>query len=274
MPDRKFTPTGDKPFENGMNSLRFFVSLFYVSGQKLILRLKITLEANLDSPCGRPLLIGRGEERVLSTLTRNDRWERNNAATRTTRYTNSLPERRRNLLSIPPARIPRPSLRDKRKSRPVRVDILEDSFQENITPYDDDHIDKVDRTAHIRAGSPRGSLLSPILYNIYTYDFPTSLVEICLFADDAAIPKPTRHPAEKTSTASNSTEQSTAPHLKRPHLHQMDPSQRPKNPALTSRIKLATAFYEQVTPTPTASSISKLPWTLRELTTCLSKQLT
>ncbi|GFW86246.1 hypothetical protein TNCV_4779581 [Trichonephila clavipes] len=43
-----------------------------------------------------------------------------NAATRTTRYTNSLPERRRNLLSIPPARIPRPSLRDKRKSRPVR----------------------------------------------------------------------------------------------------------------------------------------------------------
>ncbi|GFX77458.1 hypothetical protein TNCV_733171 [Trichonephila clavipes] len=23
MPDRKFTPSGDKPFENGMNSLRF-----------------------------------------------------------------------------------------------------------------------------------------------------------------------------------------------------------------------------------------------------------
>ncbi|GFS92337.1 hypothetical protein TNCV_336821 [Trichonephila clavipes] len=29
MPDRKFTPSGDKPFENGMNSLRFFASLFY-----------------------------------------------------------------------------------------------------------------------------------------------------------------------------------------------------------------------------------------------------
>ncbi|GFU83505.1 uncharacterized protein TNCV_1484611 [Trichonephila clavipes] len=68
-----------------------------------------------------------------------------NAATRTTRYTNSLPERRRNLLSIPPARIPRPSLRTREKAD-LFVDTLEDSFQENITPYDDDHIDKVDRT--------------------------------------------------------------------------------------------------------------------------------
>ncbi|GFT87313.1 hypothetical protein TNCV_1447631 [Trichonephila clavipes] len=43
MPDRKFTPSGDKPFENGMNSLRFFASLFYVVGKKLILRLETTL---------------------------------------------------------------------------------------------------------------------------------------------------------------------------------------------------------------------------------------
>ncbi|GFW98359.1 hypothetical protein TNCV_1092371 [Trichonephila clavipes] len=42
MPDRKFTPSGDKPFENGMNSLRFCESVL-CGGQKLILRLKTTL---------------------------------------------------------------------------------------------------------------------------------------------------------------------------------------------------------------------------------------
>ncbi|GFQ64673.1 probable RNA-directed DNA polymerase from transposon X-element [Trichonephila clavata] len=41
---------------------------------------------------------------------------------------------------------------------------------------------------HIEAGTPQGSLLSPILYCLYTYDFPSSpTVEIYLFADDAAI---------------------------------------------------------------------------------------
>ncbi|GFX09755.1 hypothetical protein TNCV_653541 [Trichonephila clavipes] len=48
MPDRKFTPTGDKPFENGMNSMRFFASLFYIPrgrvGQKFgreLIRLEV-----------------------------------------------------------------------------------------------------------------------------------------------------------------------------------------------------------------------------------------
>ncbi|GFW38517.1 probable RNA-directed DNA polymerase from transposon X-element [Trichonephila clavipes] len=51
------------------------------------------------------------------------------------------------------------------------------------------------RIAHIEAGSPQGSNLSPIVYNIYTYDFPTSpLVEVCLFADDAAIISQARNP--------------------------------------------------------------------------------
>ncbi|GFW53093.1 RNA-directed DNA polymerase from mobile element jockey [Trichonephila clavipes] len=44
------------------------------------------------------------------------------------------------------------------------------------------------RTAPIAAGCPQGSILSPILYSLYTQDFPTTpAVDVCLFADDAAI---------------------------------------------------------------------------------------
>ncbi|GFV06056.1 hypothetical protein TNCV_3143541 [Trichonephila clavipes] len=64
-----------------------------------------------------------------------------NAATRTTRYTNSLPERRRNLLSIPLLGF-QSLVYGTREKADLFVDTLEDSFQENITPYDDDHIDK------------------------------------------------------------------------------------------------------------------------------------
>ncbi|GFV24048.1 hypothetical protein TNCV_3215951, partial [Trichonephila clavipes] len=53
MPDRKFTPSGDKPFENGMNSLRFFCESVLCGGQKLILRLKTTLGTLQHVPRGR-----------------------------------------------------------------------------------------------------------------------------------------------------------------------------------------------------------------------------
>ncbi|GFY15093.1 probable RNA-directed DNA polymerase from transposon BS [Trichonephila clavipes] len=44
------------------------------------------------------------------------------------------------------------------------------------------------RIGTVSAGSPQGSNLSPMLYNTYTHDFPTTpTVDAFLFADDAAI---------------------------------------------------------------------------------------
>ncbi|GFY47186.1 RNA-directed DNA polymerase from mobile element jockey [Trichonephila inaurata madagascariensis] len=70
---------------------------------------------------------------------------------------------------------------------PDYIIILINSFLENRT-FQIKIEATTSRIAHIEAGSPQGSNLSPILYNIFTQEFPTSpLVEICLFADDAAI---------------------------------------------------------------------------------------
>ncbi|GFY13756.1 probable RNA-directed DNA polymerase from transposon X-element [Trichonephila clavipes] len=107
------------------------------------------------------------------------------------------------------------------------VDNLEESFTENRTPYDDDHIDKVDRTIrrflnnysssippltspqeicdiisklNIRK-APGHDQIKNIALNLYTYDFPTSpTVEVCLFADDAAILSQARSPEIFTHT--------------------------------------------------------------------------
>ncbi|GFU97769.1 hypothetical protein TNCV_2532421 [Trichonephila clavipes] len=37
---------------------------------------RVKSRGELRLPCGRPLLVGRGEERILSTLTLNDLWDR------------------------------------------------------------------------------------------------------------------------------------------------------------------------------------------------------
>ncbi|GBO42840.1 hypothetical protein AVEN_27507-1 [Araneus ventricosus] len=43
-------------------------------------------------------------------------------------------------------------------------------------------------TGHIKAGTPQGSILRPLLYTVYTADFPVNNhITNCFFADDTAI---------------------------------------------------------------------------------------
>ncbi|GFT52553.1 RNA-directed DNA polymerase from mobile element jockey [Trichonephila clavipes] len=72
-----------------------------------------------------------------------------------------------------------------------------------ITGYLKDRIFQVriqateSKIGQIQTGSTKGSILNPILYNSYTQDYPTSpLVDICLFADDAAILSQSNTPHE------------------------------------------------------------------------------
>ncbi|GFU63044.1 hypothetical protein TNCV_4186601 [Trichonephila clavipes] len=100
-----------------------------------------------------------------------------------------------------------------REKADLFVDTLEDSFQENRTPYDDDHIDKVDRTnlpsenssnnIQNRPYSPeaprdpysaRSSTIStPMTSPPLHWSTSSSLCGRCRH------PKPTRHPAESKS---------------------------------------------------------------------------
>ncbi|GFT78336.1 hypothetical protein TNCV_3472321 [Trichonephila clavipes] len=64
MPDRKFTPSGDKPFENGMNSIRFCVCSMWWA--KLILRLETTRYFATRTQGGRVgQKFGRGLNRLV-----------------------------------------------------------------------------------------------------------------------------------------------------------------------------------------------------------------
>ncbi|GFX26159.1 probable RNA-directed DNA polymerase from transposon X-element [Trichonephila clavipes] len=123
--------------------------------------------------------------------------------TRTTRYTNLLPERRkRNPLSTPPLLAFQGLVYGIRKKADLFVDTLEDSFQENRAPYDDDHIDKVDRTV-------RRFLRN----NIPKYPPLTSPQEICEIIKKLKDKKsPWTRPNKKHSTEI-STHQNAITHL-------------------------------------------------------------
>ena len=60
------------------------------------------------------------------------------------------------------------------------------SFLENRT-FNVRIQDKFSATHNLTYGVPQGSVLSPVLYNLYIYDLPKTKCELALFADDTAI---------------------------------------------------------------------------------------
>lgn len=69
---------------------------------------------------------------------------------------------------------------------PNYIKIILFSFLENRTFAVKIHA-TVSSTRNIRAGVPQGSILGPILFNIYMYDVPNTKADLAMFADDTVL---------------------------------------------------------------------------------------